>query len=363
MKRMKLTLQLRMLPTSEQAVALRETMRQFNAAASYAARVGFGARRYSQPSIHKLCYGELRTHFGLSAQMAVRAIGKAVEVFGRDRSVCPVFRPNGAMTYDERILSFKGLDRVSLLTLTGRQLIPLVYGQYQRERFDRIKGQVDLVEREGQFFLYATVDVPEGAPVEVTEFLGVDLGIVNLATDSDGTTYSGEAVERVRQRQHRNRQRLQRKGTKGAKKALRRLSKREANFRRHANHCISKALVTRAKDTGRGIALEDLTHIRARTTVRKRGRARQASWGFAQLRSFVAYKAQRDGIPVALVNPRNTSRTCSACGYCAKENRRSQSEFLCHDCGVLLHADFNAARNIARLGACKPPSELAALAG
>ena len=91
--------------------------------------------------------------------------------------------------YDERILGFKGLDKVSLWTLAGRMVLPLVYGEYQGERFDRIKGQCDLIYRGGKFFLFATVDLPEDPPVEVKEFLGVDLGIVNIATDSDGNSY------------------------------------------------------------------------------------------------------------------------------------------------------------------------------
>jgi putative transposase len=361
---MRLTLQLRLLPTSDQAASLRATMRRFNAAASHAARVGFEAGVVSQPAIHERCYAELRSRFGLSAQMAVRAIGQAVEVFRHDATRSPVFRPNGAMTYDERILSFKGLDRVSLLTLDGRLRIPIVYGTYQRQRFHRIKGQVDLVEREGQFFLYATIDVPETAPIAVEQFLGVDLGIVNLAVDSDGAVYSGAAVERVRRRHHENRRRFQRRSTKGAKKVLRRLSKREANFRRHTNHTISKALVTKAKDTKRGIALEDLTYIRARTTVRRRDRARHAGWAFFQLRSFVEYKANRDGVPIVLLDPRNSSRTCSACGHCAKGNRRSQRLFACHACGHSTNADLNAARNLRAWAVCKPASELASrLAG
>jgi IS605 OrfB family transposase len=348
---------------AEQRTSLRETMRRFNEAASYAARIGPDAGAFSQPAIHKLCYADLRARFGLSAQMAVRAIGKAVEVFQRDKMRCPDFRPNGAMTYDERILSFKGLDHVSILTLDGRLLLPIVYGAYQRARFDCIKGQVDLVERGGSFFLHATIDIPESAPIEVEDFLGVDLGIVHLATDSDGRAYSGEAVERTRQRHHRNRQRLQRRGTKGAKKALRRLAGREARFRRHTNHWISKALVMRAKDTARGMALEDLTHIRTRTTVRQHARARQAGWAFAQLRSFVEYKAKRDGVPVVLLDPRNSSRTCNQCGFCAKENRRSQSQFLCHACGHSANADINAARNLRDWAVCKPASKLATLAG
>ncbi|WP_414647195.1 zinc ribbon domain-containing protein [Chthonomonas sp.] len=39
------------------------------------------------------------------------------------------------------------------------------------------------------------------------------------------------------------------------------------------------------------------------------------------------------GVPVHYVDPRNTSRTCPNCGHCAKENRRTQSSFVCTSCG------------------------------
>lgn len=358
---MKLTLQLRLLPGLDQRRLLLATMEHFNAAASYAARVGFEAGVFCQPSIHHRCYRELRERFGLSAQMAVRAIGKAVEVFRRDKTRCSIFKPHGAMTYDERLMSFKGMDRVSLLTLEGRQIVPLIFGEYQRERFDRIKGQCDLAYNKGAFYLYATIDLPPRPPVEVTDFLGVDLGIVNIAADSDGRTYSGTQVEAARQRYHRLRQRLQRVNTKGGRKKLKRLAGREARFRRHENHCISKSLVTTCKDTARGVALENLRGIHERTTVRRADRAKHAGWAFAQLRAFVTYKGRLAGIPVVTVDARNTSRTCSRCGHCEKGNRTSQANFRCRHCATSLNADINAARNIRARAACKPTPELARL--
>lgn len=358
---MKLTLRVQLLPTAEQKPVLLATMERFNVAATFAAKIGFDAKVYSQPSIHKLAYREIRERFGLSAQMAVRAIGKAVECFKRDKMKCPAFKPRGAITYDERIMGFKGLDRVSLWTLEGRMILPLVYGEYQGERFDRIKGQCDLVYRGGKFFLYATVDMPEDTPIEVKDFIGVDLGIANIATTSDGDTHCGAAVEKVRRRHYRNRMRLQRRGTKGAKKRLKAQSGREARFRRHENHVISKSLVATAKDTGRGIALEDLKGIRDRITVRARQRARHSGWSFAQLRMFVEYKAALAGIPVVTVDPRNSSRTCSTCGHCDKGNRKTQASFVCLHCGHSANADFNAALNlrIRGLGLLRQSSELA----
>jgi transposase len=64
-------------------------------------------------------------------------------------------------------------------------------GRYQTERFTAAKGQCDLVRRkDGKWFLLVTVDLPDGTKTPTTDFLGVDLGVANLATDSDADRYS-----------------------------------------------------------------------------------------------------------------------------------------------------------------------------
>lgn len=358
---MKITLQMQLLPSLDQKPVLLATMERFNEAAAFAARLGFEHGVFSQPSIHKLAYREIRDRFGLSSQMAVRAIGKAVECFKRDKTRCPAFKPRSAICYDNRILGFKGLDKVSLWCLGGRLLFPIVYGEYQGERFDRMQGQVDLVYRGGKFFLYCTVEMPENAPIEPTDFLGVDLGIVNIAVDSDGTVHSGDHVETIRRKHQTSRKTRQRKGTKSAKKQLKRLSGKEARFRKQENHRISKTLVAVAKGTGRGIAVEDLNGIRDRTTVRRRQRARHSGWSFFQLRSFVEYKAALAGVPVVVVDPRNTSKTCSICGHCERANRPTRDVFLCKHCGHSSNADLNSARNLAGLGRSNAASKVAGI--
>ena len=256
-------------------------------------------------------------------------------------------------------MSFKGPDQVSLLTLEGRVIVPFVMGKYQTERFGFARGQCDLVLRkDGKWFLLVTVDLPEGTKTPATDFLGVDLGIVNIAVDSDGDVHSGEAIEKIRRKHQTSRKTRQRKGTKGAKKQLKKLAGKEARFRKQENHRISKTIVAKAKGTGRGIALEDLTGIRDRTTVRKRQRNRHSGWSFFQLRSFVEYKAELAGVPVVAVDPRNTSRTCSVCGHCEKANRPSQAKILCNHCGHSSNADLNSTRNLAGLGRSKAASKL-----
>jgi putative transposase len=79
------------------------------------------------------------------------------------------------------------------------------------------------------------------------------------------------------------------------------------------------------------------------------------SWAFFQLRTFVAYKARAAGVRVVYVDPRNTSRTCSACGYCDKRNRPDQAHFRCLQCSYTATADYNAALNIAARAAVNRP--------
>ena len=114
------------------------------------------------------------------------------------------------------------------------------------------------------------------------------------------------------------------------------------------NQNISRRFVESAAVSGKAIALEDLTGIRERASVMNREmRFELGNWSFDQLKQFITYKAKRAGVSVVLVDPRDTSRTCSACGYCDKHNRKSQSCFQCKECGLELNADCNAALNIA----------------
>jgi IS605 OrfB family transposase len=359
---MKLVVQTQLLPDPDQDRKLRAVVGQFNAAANFAAGVAFADRTANVYEVRKLAYAEIRERFGLSSQMAQLAIKAACDAYRRDKSIRPVFRPDAAIVYDQRVMSFKGIDRVSLLTLEGRVVVPFVFGKYSDERFKLPKGQSDLILREdGKWILLVTVDVPDGTEFPVPDFLGVDMGIANIAADSDPESEpsSGETVEDVRRKHNLQRRRLQRKGTKGAKKKLRRISKKEARFRRHENHCISQKIVETAKRIGRGIALEDLKGIRERVTARgSDARNRLSGWSFGQLYAFLAYKAQLAGVPVETVDPRNTSRTCAACGHCRKSNRKSQAEFVCKACGHRAHADKNAARNIRARALAKRALEL-----
>ncbi|CAM5532613.1 putative transposase IS891/IS1136/IS1341 domain-containing protein OS=Streptomyces griseorubiginosus OX=67304 GN=DWG14_02908 PE=4 SV=1 [Streptomyces griseorubiginosus] len=134
------------------------------------------------------------------------------------------------------------------------------------------KGESDLVLRDGMWFLFATCEVPE-APLNTdpVDFLGVDLGVVNIATTSDGEIMAGRALNRMRTRERGLRRKLQKKNTPSTKRRLRKRRRKEARRARDINHKIAKHVVAEAERTGRGIALEDLTGIRERVRLRKPG--------------------------------------------------------------------------------------------
>jgi IS605 OrfB family transposase len=348
---MKLTAQLKLLPTPEQADALKRTIEAANAARNYISDVAWARRTFGKFALQKLCYQEVRETFGLAAQMTIRALAKVGDAYKQDKETKRTFRPHASIAYDDRILSFALPDSsLSVWTLDGRQSIPFVCGERQRAMLVSRQGESDLLYHRGAWYLLVTCEIGERDPQDVDDVLGVDLGVTNIASDSDGTIHSGRRVNNVRYRHRRLRTKLQRLGTKAARRRLKQLAGQERRFAKDVNHTISKQIVETAERTKRAIALEDLGSIRTRVRARRQQRAQLYSWSFAQLRSFIGYKAQRVGIPVVLVDPRNTSRTCPVCGHCDAANRPKQATFCCVSCGCAGHADTIAAENIRVLG-------------
>jgi IS605 OrfB family transposase len=353
---MKLTATVKLLPTDAQRQLLFATLQRANAACNTISEAAWHAQQFGRVPVHQLTYAAVREQFGLTAQLAVRCIGKVVDAYKLDKRTRRQFQKLGAVPYDSRILNWRlPKSAVSIWLLGGRETIPFVTGEHQRYLLQYQQGESDLVYRKGKFYLYTTCDVPDQAPIDPDGWLGVDLGIQNIAVDSDGVNYSAKHLLNVRHRHRRLRQKLQRKGTKSAKRRLKQLAGKERRFANDVNHCISKHLVKKAKDTGTGIALEALTHIRTRVTVPRRRRDQLHSWAFADLRSKLEYKAQRAGIPVVLVDARYTSQQCSCCGHTSRSNRPNQAIFNCQSCGFVSHADWNAAANIRSRAAVSPP--------
>lgn len=354
---MKLVVNLKLKPLDSQSDALLDTMREANKACNWISEQAFENKTFGQFALHKITYKTAREMFDISAQITVRCISKVADSYKLQTEKQTTFKPLGSIAYDDRIIRFKKNDIVSVWTTKGRQNIPFQMGDYQRNLFKYRKGEVDLIYRKGEFYLNAVCDVPEEAEFEPKDVLGIDFGIVNIVSDSDGESFSGKDIEKMRQTFTHRRRNLQRKGTKSAKRKLKQLSGKQSRYQKDVNHQISKQLVAKAKCTERAVSLENLKDIRGRIKVRKAQRNRLNNWAFANLRNKIEYKAKLNGVTVIAVNPKNTSRECNSCGHISKSNRKSQSEFLCRQCGFSANADANASLNIRERATVKLPND------
>ncbi|HWD71165.1 MAG TPA: transposase [Actinomycetota bacterium] len=232
------------------------------------------------------------------------------------------------------------------------------------------------LRRQGRRFT-ATIqcaDVPARPLPPTGRQAGFDLGVVNLATSSEGEVFDNprdlargkEAL--VAAQQALSRKKLGSKRRRRAREGLSRQHQKIANRRRNGLHQLSRRLVN-GYDL---LVFEDLAVAihSARGTVeapgsmvvQKAGLNREilaAAWG--GLIGMVAYKApeaplkapyeaEEAGRELILVNPRHTSQRCSSCGHTEAANRPSQATFACRACGLEVHADCNAARNVLWLG-------------
>ena len=335
------------------AAALADTMSRFNAACNALSQKAWETQTFRAFDLHKIAYHSIRAEFGLPSQLTVRAIAKVCNTYKADRSQRHTFGPRGAVVFDARCFRMKGVSSAELTTTQGRHSFSLAHGGKQREQLSRgTTGEADLLYVDGAYYLSIAVKFPDPPKADTGGgVLGVDLGIVELATDSEGQSFSGAVVKAVRCRVREHRRQVQRKKSRSAFKRLQRINRRASRFAKGVNHVISKSLIQKALSLKKALALEDLTNIRERSNgLNKEMRWQMGTWAFADLAAKICYKAAEVGLPAVFVDPRHTSRTCSECGYCDKANRKSQAGFQCLSCGFCANADANAAKNIEARG-------------
>ncbi|MFC7263494.1 RNA-guided endonuclease InsQ/TnpB family protein [Streptomyces lutosisoli] len=352
------------------AAALTDAVAVCNEAATFASRRAWESRTFHKFALQKTWYGSLRQAFpGLGAQAAVRVFARVAQAYANRRASkkrAHIFRPQGAVPFDARMLSFNRAERrVSVWTPRGRVTLSYTGRFEDLDAIDTLPvGECDLFQRGGRWLLQVSVTLPEPEQRAVKAFLGVDQGIANLAVTSGGAVLPSRAlpgtitsnghVRNLRERRYRQRRRLQCKNTSSARRVARRLSGRESRMMKDVNHQISKYVVREAERTGRGLALEELQGIRGRVRAHRSQRRTLHSWAFGQLIEQCQYKTRRAGIPLVMVDPAYTSQTCplslGGCGHTSRRNRPARGRFVCENCGLAGHADTFAAANVAERG-------------
>jgi putative transposase len=334
-------------------------------------------------------YRELRSRYSLPAQLACnvpRQVGATYQALWTKVKATAAARAAGVtkrryrgldqaphyvsptLTYNyRRDFSFKAEQQVSLLTLSGRVVLP--YSGYAQHvaliqhgaRISAAKLWYDRPHQQFYLLVGLQLDVPDPTPERHPRIVGVDVGQRYLAVATDRQDrmlfFPGSAARARADHFARRRKRLQHTGTRAATRRLVVLAGRERRLKQAHNHRISRQIV--AAYPHALIGLEELTHIRERTKrKRKHGQRvspkqrkanRHASqWAFAELHGFLAYKALLAGSIAIKVDAYHTSQCCPHCGYTAVANRPNKGLlFVCQECHRVLHADLVGARNVA----------------
>lgn len=344
------TIKLRLQLDEVDVLKLKETIMMYNTAVNIAANYGFEHHTSSKITIHHATYYSIREQFPqLNSSLVQAARDVAAEAL---KSVklkrLPVAKPFAAARFNQRTLRVVLKHRFATIsTVEGRIEAKFTVPEYYSKYLDWSvrSSTVKYIQQKKEFWLHLVMRT--GSPTQFgNRVLGIDRGIVNVAVCSNNKFFNGSQIKAVRAKYAYIRQKLQSKGTKSAKRLLKKLSGSERRFVKDVNHCISKEIVAMPYDV---FALEDLTSIRVQTRKGKNFTRKLNNWSFYQLEEFIKYKAEAVGKLVVSVDPRYSSQKCSRCGNILKENRNGSS-YHCHNCGLQLHADLNAARNIAQSG-------------
>ena len=199
--------------------------------------------------------------------------------------------------------------------------------------------------------VYEVAPVPKLCADTFSKVIGLDLGVNNLVTSSDGLLVKGGVVKSINQWYNKQ---LAKYRSLAAKNNHSTDTKRILQLGRHRSNKITDFL----HKSSRLIITHCLTHNigtivigyneqwKQHCRLGKRNTQNFVNIPFLKLVQMLEYKANRVGITVIRVSEAYTSQLCSSCGIIAKKNRCSRGLYLCTTCGERLNADFNAARNI-----------------
>lgn len=380
-----ITAKLKLNLSKQQRQLLTEVSLSYRDALNHASKVAFLHGKVSSGTkLQSLVYRDLRSIFKLPAQMACNVPRQVANTY---KVLWTKAKQNTAAIKDRKTNKrYKGLDTppkfvsrtctlnygrdysftkqgISIITLQGRIKVPyLGYSKHvELIRSGEAKigaAKIYYARSSKNYYLLVSLELelPDIEPTDIKQIKGVDLGQRYLAVSCDSANntqfFPGKEVLHKAQRYHKARKSLHSRGTRSAKRKLISLSGRERRHKLDVNHRISKQVVS----PNTLIGLEDLTQIREKTNCRSKKNAsrkrreansKQARWAFAELGSFIDYKAVLSRSLATKIDAYKTSQQCVRCGHACSENRPNKGLiFRCVNCCYELHADLLGARNI-----------------
>jgi putative transposase len=297
-------------------------------------------------------------------QHALKDLDRAYQNFFAQRAAFPQFKRKG----DKQSFRYPDPKQFKLNEANGRIFLPKL--GWMRLRLSRpVLGTLKnatVSQRAGKWYVSIQTEREVEQPVpQASSAIGIDMGIARFATFSDGDFLAPlNSFKRHQVRLARYQRRMARKtkfsnNWKKAKAKVQKIHTRIAHCRQdflhkastaisqnHALVCVEDLQVKNMSKSAKGDNNRPGKHVKAKAGLNRS----ILDQGWAEFRRQLAYKLQWAGGMLVAVPPHNTSRTCPCCGHVAKENRRTQAEFVCVQCGYQNHADVVGAMNILERG-------------
>ena len=298
----------------------------------------------------------------LPLQQSLKDLERGYKNFFQKRAAFPRFKKRGqndAFRYPQGVKLDQTNNCIALPKLGW------IRYRNSREVIGEVKN-VTVIQSCGKWYvsIQTEYEVPEQVH-KAASMVGLDAGVTKLATLSDGTVYQPVNSFKANQRKLAMLQRqLSRKVKFSAswqkqKKKIQRLHSHIANIRRdylhkvtseisknHAMIVIEDLKVSNMSKSAKGTAERPGRNIRAKSGLNRS----ILDQGWYEMRRQLEYKQLWRGGQVLAIPPAYTSQRCVCCGHTAKENRQTQSKFVCQVCGYTENADINGARNILAAG-------------
>ena len=297
-------------------------------------------------------------------QHALKDLDRAYQNFFAQRAAFPQFKRKG----DKQSFRYPDAKQFKLDEANGRIFLPKL--GWMRLRLSRpvlgVLKNATVSQRAGKWYVSIQTEREVTPPVpQASSAIGIDVGIARFATFSDGDFLAPlNSFKRNQVRLARYQRRMSRKtkfssNWKKAKAKIQKIHARIAHCRQdflhkataaisqnHALVCIEDLQVGNMSKSAKGDVAQPGKRVKAKSGLNRS----ILDQGWAEFRRQLAYKLRWAGAMLVAVPPHNTSRTCPCCGHVAQENRRTQAEFVCVQCGHHNHADVVGAMNILERG-------------
>ena len=241
----------------------------------------------------------------------------------------------------------------------------------------KLKGTLELVknQKSNQYYLHVPLDriIAKKNMTDESEMLGLDVGITDLITLSNGSVYGANSAElfytlsdnlvnKNRSRLFAYKRELEKRilieqdiskkvileqklknlenNNLGSKKRISKISKYKSRIASHINCELNKMV---KEEDIEEIVREDLNWSSKKKNISRKQRNRFSTWSKGLLLERLSVKLAEKGIKETIVNPAYTSQVCCKCNHLGD---RKGKEFKCSNCNLSIDADFNASINI-----------------